>query len=287
MWDQGFGSFEGRDGARIAAYRWGGAKPRGVVQLAHGMGEHALRYRSSLAPLVEAGYAVYANDHRGHGRTAKPGQIGDYGPGGYGVVVDDMARLTNIAREENPGAPVVLLGHSMGAMLAQGYLLEHAALLAGAALSGAAAVDHLAALANHPRGLEGINEPFEPGRTPFDWLSRDEKEVDAYIADPLCGFALNPESMVSLFSQAPRLADPEQLARIPKGFPIYVFAGAEDPVIAHGAWNRPLIDRYVAAGAEVATEIYPGARHEVLNETNRAEVVGNLLAWLERTLDRR
>ncbi len=272
----------GSDGAEIAAYRWGPGRATRVVQLAHGMGEHARRYPVALKPLFDAGYVVYANDHRGHGATAKPGQLGDFGPRGYDGVVDDMARLTALAQDENPDARIVLLGHSMGAMLAQGYILMHASKIAGVALSGSAAVDHVVQLANHPRGLEGINEPFEPGRTAFDWLSRDEAEVDKYIADPLCGFSLRPESMVSLFSQGARLADAKELSRIPKGFPIYIFSGLMDPVNAKGEWLRPLIDRYVAAGAEVTTDLYPDARHEVLNETNCVEVVTNLKRWLDK-----
>lgn len=276
-------TFQGADGAPIAAYRWGDpAVAHAVLQIAHGMGEHALRYRAPLAPLAADGIVLYASDHRGHGRTAPNAEaLGDFGPGGYDCVVDDMARLTRLAREENPGKPVVLLGHSMGSFLLQGYLLQHAELLTGAALSGSAAVDHMLAIAGDPRGLGALNAPFEPARTPFEWLSRDAAEVDSYIADPLCGFGLNPASMASLFGQAQRLADATALARL-KGFPLYIFAGAEDPVNGGGAWIQPLIDRYKTAGAIVTTDIYPGARHEVLNETNRAEVVSRLHAWLNR-----
>jgi len=277
-------SFRGGDGAALAGYRWGApGQAKTIVQLAHGMGEHAGRYRSALSQVLEAGHVIYANDHRGHGLTATAETIGDFGPGGYDAVVDDLAQLNAVIRAENPSAKIILLGHSMGSMLAQGYVLSHADQIAGMALSGTTAVDLVAALGAHPRGLEAVNEPFEPGRTSFDWLSRDDAEVDAYIADPLCGFALKPESMVSLFSQGGRLADPTELAKIPKGFPIYIFVGEADPVNAKGAWLQPLVDRYVAAGAEVLTDIYPGARHEVLNETNRAEVVANLLRWLNRT----
>jgi alpha-beta hydrolase superfamily lysophospholipase len=276
--------FAGSDGARVAGYRWGAKGPaKRILQVAHGMGEHAMRYQAPLAPLVRAGYVIYANDHRGHGHTATSGTVGDYGPGGYNQVVDDMVRLTRHAKSENPGAQVVLLGHSMGSMLAQGYILDHAEELAGLALSGTTSVDKVTALAAHPRGLEAVNEPFEPGRTPFDWLSRDEKEVDSYIADPLCGFSLKADSMVSLFSQGERLANPSELARIPKNYPIYIFVGDEDPVNAKLAWLNPLIERYKAVGASVDVDIYRGARHEVLNETNRDEVVANLKSWLNQT----
>ncbi|BCW87694.1 Monoacylglycerol lipase [Alphaproteobacteria bacterium SO-S41] len=277
---------EGRDGASIACYRWQGDEPpRAVVQVAHGMGEHALRYPAALEPLTQQGFVLYANDHRGHGRTAPDAAaLGDYGPGGYDIVVDDMARLTDRAAADNPGLPIFFLGHSMGSMLGQGYLIHHAAKLAGAALSGSAAIDQLVQIAAHPEGLGALNAPFAPGRTGFEWLSRDEAEVDLYVADPLCGFGLTPESMMSLFGQAQRLAEPETLKRIPAGFPVYIFAGAEDPVNARGAWIAPLIERYTAAGLDVTARLYAGARHEVLNETNRAEVVGDLIDWLEKTL---
>ncbi len=148
-------------------------------------------------------------------------------------------------------------------------------------------MDHLARILDDPRGLAALNAPFQPARTDFDWLSRDTKEVEAYVADPLCGFVLTPESMASLFAQGPRLADPRQLARIRKGFPLYIFAGSEDPVNAGGAWLMLLIERYAAAGANVSTHLYPGARHELLNEVNRMEVLEDMERWFDATLKAR
>jgi len=197
-------------------------------------------------------------------------------------VVDDLAVLTRIACDEHPGLPVFFLGHSLGSMLGQAYLLDHSALVDGAALCGTAAVDHLVKLVEDPKGLALLNAPFEPARTPFEWLSRDPAQVDAYIADPLCGFALTPDTMMSVFAQAARLADPQQLRRIRPGFPLYVFVGDQDPVNRQMAWVMPLIERYKAAGLDVTVDMYPGARHELLNETNRAVVEGRLLVWLEK-----
>ncbi len=134
--------FVAADGHRIAGYRWGGPAPRGIVQIAHGMGEHAGRYRPLAAALVEAGLVVYASDHRGHGRTVdRPEHLGDLGPGGFAALVRDMAQLSRLARERSPGIPLILLGHSMGSYAAQLYLLDEAAALAGAVLSGSAALD--------------------------------------------------------------------------------------------------------------------------------------------------
>jgi alpha-beta hydrolase superfamily lysophospholipase len=274
------------DGGTMRVYRWEAAAPkRGVVQIAHGMGEHALRYRPVAEALADAGYDVYANDHRGHGAlAADAGALGDFGPGGFPAVVADMVEVTHIARSQAGRRPVVLLGHSMGSFAAQLYILDHSDLVGGVALSGTTAVDLLGAAATTGAWrLEDLNAAFEPARTPFDWLSREPSEVDAYIADPLCGFTVTPESYGSLFSVAPRLASPSQLQRIRRDLPLFLFVGDRDPVNANLAWFRPLIDRYREAGlTDVSWHVYGGARHEVLNETNRPEVVATLRAWIDR-----
>lgn len=278
--------FRGADGAGIAAYAWDTDQPpRAVIQLAHGMGEHARRYAPAVAPLVAAGYPVYANDHRGHGRTAaSPGELGDFGPGGFPAVVDDMLRLTGIIRRNHPGLPVVLLGHSMGSFAAQLYAVDHHDRIDALVLSGSAALDELGAAAAEAgeQGLEAFNAPFEPARTPYDWLSRDPSVVDAYIADPLCGFSVNEASTLSMFGAAGRLADPAALVGIGSDLPVYVFSGEQDPVGGNLAFVQTLLRRYREAGlTRVEQDFYPGGRHEMLNETNRDEVCRNLLAWLD------
>ena len=281
------GSFEfkGTDGTRVAAYHWPAIGPtRAVLQVSHGMGEHALRYRAPMQRLREAGIAIYADDHRGHGRTAPTAAaLGDFGPGGFAGIVDDMAVLSRLAREKNPGLKVFLLGHSLGSFALQIYLLAHSSLIDGAVLSGSAAMDMLPP--PDPAGLEAFNAPFEPARTKFDWLSRDAAQVDAYVADPLCGFSATPASMMSIFGAAAGLFEPGALDRVRKDLPLYLFAGDKDPLNGGLAFLSPLVERYRAAGiADVTTDFYAGGRHEMLNETNREEVISRLLAWIERRL---
>ena len=276
------------DGLCIACARWDSRGPaRAVVQIAHGMGEHMGRYAGTIDVLVAAGLTVYANDHRGHGLTAhSPSQLGEFGKGGFELLVQDMVRLSEIAREENPDLPLLLLGHSMGSFAAQGYVIDHSHEIAGLILSGSGALDGLArATFLAPAGSNLLNAAFEPARTPFDWLSRDQVVVDAFMADPLCFADLHPESLVSFLGTAPRLSDPVALRNIRGDLPIYLFSGSEDPVGQQLRGLHTLIGRYCDAGLrDIAFDFYPGGRHEMLNEINRRQVQTRLLGWISQTL---
>ncbi|MER5712998.1 alpha/beta hydrolase [Streptomyces sp. NPDC002122] len=285
-------TFASQDGVVIHVHTWlpeGDA--RGVVQIAHGMGEHAARYAPLAEHLTGLGFAVYAGDHRGHGLSMHAG-AGHFGENGWNLLVEDIAALTRIARDRHPGVPVILLGHSMGSFAAQQYLLDHAALVDGVALSGTTAVDGLlaglveAARQAAEEGVEGggvfdaFNAAFEPHRTDADWLSRDEKQVDAYLADPLCGFAADDRGMADMGAAAGRLAAP---AGIPADLPVYVLVGDHDPLNGRLALSDLLVARYREAGlTDLTYRSYEGARHELLNETNRDEVVADLTAWITR-----
>ena len=269
--------YEGADGTGLAGFRWSGAgKPKAVVQLAHGAGEHSMRYLGPLTPIIEAGYVVYAADHRGHGMTSGMSHLGDFGPGGAPAAVDDMAALARLIRERESGLPLVLLGHSMGAMFSQAWLMEHSALIDALVLSGTAGPA--------PIRAESLNAAFAPERTPYDWLSRDAAEVDKYIADPFCGIRFTPDSQASFMTLRERRLDPEALAKVKRGLPVYIFVGDADPINAGLTRLTPLVDAYQGAGLAVTLKVYPGGRHEMLNETNRDEVVADLRAWLERTV---
>jgi alpha-beta hydrolase superfamily lysophospholipase len=294
------------DGVRLGGYRWRPpGTPRGAVQIAHGMGEHAARYDRVGRALAGRGYLVVADDHRGHGRTAASGGFGDIGTDGWNRMIADLAEINAWLTEEAPGAPRVLLGHSMGAMLSQQYAYRHGDTLDALVLSGSPGlgaalqlfVSHTVArferwrrgaTAESPllqRMLFGsANEGFE-GSTGFEWLSRDVEEVAKYAADPQCGFVLRAGGLCDLFAGAREARSPRRHEAIPKALPILVFAGADDPVHGGGKGIDRLLAAYRRAGLEnVESRLYPGGRHEMFNETNREEVTADLLAWLERAL---
>jgi alpha-beta hydrolase superfamily lysophospholipase len=280
---------ETRDGSRIAAYRWEPAgTPRGVVQLTHGMGEHLLRYDRLATALTGAGFAVQGQDHRGHGATATSDDaLGQIGAAGWTGLVDDIDLLVERAHTEHPGLPVVLLAHSMGSFAAQQYVLEHSDRIAGLVLSGTAVLDLLepALDLDAPLDLSGFNAPFAPARTDFDWLSRDPAEVDKYVADPRCGFGLDVEGGKEMFARARALADPDRLAGIRSDLPVHVTVGEHDPIGGGLQLVTALVDRLRAAGlTDVTLAVWPEARHEVFNETNRDEITADVLAWLDRVV---
>ncbi len=264
-------TYPAQDGLEIVGYRWDPAgKPRGTVQLTHGMGEHMQRYR--------------------HGASARSGEeLGRLGTDGWRQLVTDIDLLVSRVHAEQPGLPLVLLGHSMGSFAVQQYLLDHSDQIDAVVLTGTTALDQLepALDLNQPIDLAAFNAAFQPARTDFDWLSRDEAIVDAYVADPRCGFGIDIDSAKAMFAGARRMADPGQVALVRADLPLYIAAGELDPVNANLALLNVVVDRYRAAGlTDVTVRTYPGARHEILNETNRDEVVTSILDWLDQVLSK-
>jgi alpha-beta hydrolase superfamily lysophospholipase len=289
------------DGAQIHVHRWlpDGA-PRAAVQIAHGLAEHAARYARLAEALTAEGYAVYASDHRGHGKTAAPADLGFFAArDGWAKCQDDLWALNRRIAADLPGLPIVFLGHSMGSFMGQRFIADHGDALAGAVLSGSngpppaiAAIGRLVArierLRLGPQGKSALlgqmffgafNKKFAPNRTDFDWLSRDPAEVDRYVADPLCGFPFSTQLGIDLLDALGGLAAPATVARIPKNLPVYIFSGERDPV---GDNLDGLIEAYRRGGlTRLSVRLYPDGRHEMLNETNRDEVTRDLLEWLK------
>ncbi|RFA10004.1 alpha/beta hydrolase [Subtercola boreus] len=280
------------DSLALATYRWNvpSGSPRAVVQLAHGVAEHSGRYGRLADALTDAGYEVHADDHRGHGASIGEADggvvpLGSFGAAGWEALVSDMIAFGESVKAEHPDLPLFLIAHSMGSFAAQQMLLERSDLYAGVVLSGSTALDVLAgALAANagdgPVELTAFNAAFEH-RTGYEWLSRDTAEVDAYVADPLSGFDLADDLIPQLFSAAARLADPAELGRIRHDLPILVVSGQDDPLSGDGQLVGILAQRYRDAGlTDVTLTVYPGARHEIFNETNRDEITATVIAWL-------
>jgi alpha-beta hydrolase superfamily lysophospholipase len=294
--------FQSVDAVTVTYRRWlPEGDVRATVQIVHGASEHAGRYARLAAALTGQGLAVYAMDLRGHGRTAEGTGTGRFGDRGIEGVLHDVRALQLIAAEQYPGVPRILLGHSMGSIIALAAAERDGAALAGLALSGplgvnpalAGMVSQLEAAAAAGMGdqpldaLGPFNAAFEPARTPYDWLSRDEAEVDAYLADPLAGdeMPLTYAYAAEVFGMNVRATGPEGVAELPEGLPVLLLSGQRDPVGGvDAAQVTALAGLLRDRGLPVEQHVYPDARHEVFNETNRDEVVADLLAWADQRL---
>lgn len=274
------------DATPIVTYAWSPpAPPRAVVQISHGVAEHAMRYERLAEALTAVGYAVYAHDHRGHGHSiGRRIELGSFGAPGWDGLVADLVQVSGSIAAAHPELPLILIGHSMGSFALQQAILDHSALYAAVVLSGSTSLDLMAAAlaaADPDAGLAPLNAGFEH-RTGYEWLSRDEAEVDAYVADPLSGYDLPAETMPQLFGSSARLADPTALAGIRPDLPMLIASGDADPLAGGGQLIETLAQRYRDAGVvDVTVRLFPGARHEIFNETNRDEVTGFVIDWLD------
>lgn len=294
------------DGKSIFVRTWlPSGTPKAILVIAHGMAEHGGRYERFASALASSGWAVSVPDHRGHGKTAAEGELGWLArKDGFSRIRDDLREVALEAQALNKDAPLFLFGHSMGSVLAETYIAAYGQGLAGCVLSGVVAPMPPLLLASGKliagtgSLFKGQKAPakmldkmsfsanikdFSPARTPFDWLSRDAGEVDKYVADPLCGFVCSFGFYRDLLSGLDSLyGKPSAFSKVPKDLPLFILAGAEDPIGGAHGFVPLLADKLKAAGlSSVETRLYPGARHEILNETNRDEVAKDIKDWLE------
>ena len=279
--------------------------PKAIVLLAHGMAEHSGRYSLLGKTLNDAGFGLYAHDQRGHGKTAEQGTLGYFADNdGWCAVVSDVASLAQHIGQTHPGVPIFLLGHSMGSYIAQAYLMHHSASLQGAILSAsnfqpvalyraASLIARFERLRQGPKGRSALiewlsfgsfNKAFKPNRTPYDWLSRDPAQVDAYASDPLCGFRCTNQLWIDLLGGLQQISKASNLAQIDPGLPLLIMGGECDPV-SEGKRLTDLAKALRDAGnRQLQLNLYPQARHELFNETNRDAVMADVIAWLNQAL---
>jgi alpha-beta hydrolase superfamily lysophospholipase len=271
----------------------------GIIQLLHGLGEHVNRYERFAKAANLHGIAVCAHDHRGHGGH---GGIAGYfaAKDGWNLVVEDAHVVHEHIREQFPEMPIVMLGHSMGSYVAQGFAMHYGPKLSGLLLSGSmwpqrakllpamllARIEALrldkrgrSALLDKP-GFGDFNKRFEPARTELDWLSRDEREVDLYVADPLCGGPYTCGLWIDVLGGLFQLGSDHALNRIPADLPILITGGSDDPVGGEDSMTRLLMHYAQTGHQRVTMKLYPEGRHEMLNEINRDEVTHDWLEWI-------
>ena len=298
-------SSDGRHAVHAVEWLPEGA-PRGVVQIVHGVAEYAGRYGHVARFLNEQGFAVCGEDHLGHGYTVNDGKYGYFAPkGGWDFLVRDIRRLRELEGQKFPGVPYVMLGHSMGSFLTRTYLIRYPGTVDGAVLSGTGqepaplvafgrALSGALCALRGPEYVSGLvydlslgayNKPFQPSRTGADWLSRDEAMVDADLGDPLCTFKPTVSMFRDMMGGLQYIARPANLKKMDPGTPVYFFSGDRDPVGTMGTGVEKVAGMFRRAGCrDVTVRLYPGGRHEMLNEINRGEVMEDLLSWLEKKI---
>lgn len=300
-----FLSSNGRTDIRARHWMPEGA-PKATVQIAHGIAEHCERYEDFCGWLCKNGFAVYINDHLGHGKSVHDeSELGffDY-KDGWMKVVRDMHTIFEMSCAEYPGIPHIIFGHSMGSFLTRTYLFTYpndfdGAIICGTAhiprsvirlghalassLAAASPKKHSAFLENTAFGT--YNQYFEPARTDYDWLTRDCDAVDKYIADPLCGFTATARLYADMMTGLLKITDKKNIDKVNKDLPVFFISGSMDPVGENGKGVKRAYAYFRAAGVkDVELKLYPGARHELLNEINKAEVYDDVVKWIKKKI---
>jgi alpha-beta hydrolase superfamily lysophospholipase len=299
------------DGAEISVNRWipdEGVKIRGIVQLSHGMVEHAMRYDRLGSILAENGYVFSAHDHRGHGKTAERAE--QTGKGGFGILADkdgfyrvvkDVDEVTEKVKKDFPGMKTILLGHSFGSFVAQAYIENYASHIDACILCGTAGPriammksgKIVAEIISAFRGRNATSPMLKKmafgaytKRIPDavngqEWLNRDKDAVQLYLDDKWCGFNPSIGFFCDMMGGLCRIHKPEEMKKIPQDLPVFIIYGGDDPVGDYGKTVQALYNIYLANGMKhVSIKEYPGARHELFNEINRDEVIEDVLSFI-------
>lgn len=302
-------TYKDQDDIDIFVYKWepDNGQIKAIVQISHGVAEHALRYQYFAEFLTANGYSVYADDHRGHGKSIKDGNIGYLGPNGWNGTVNSIHELTNVIKKEHPNVPIFLFAHSWGSFLGQDVIQQWGSDYKGCILSGTmSSINKLllkilgfmarraakkSATTPNTR-LDGLTtKPLnkrwskEPDATGFEWLSRDKEQVKKYVDDPLCGFVMPSSYFVELGNGFTKIWKKSNEKNIPKDLPIFFIAGELDSVSKETKMAKQLAKRYRSYGiTDVQEKYYPEARHEMLNELNKEEAYQDVTNWFDKHL---
>jgi alpha-beta hydrolase superfamily lysophospholipase len=278
-------SFKDDFGVEIMFYEWPVANPKAVIQIAHGLGEHARRYDGMAAMLNKAGFSVYADDHRGHGQTGvrqlennQIKRLGNLGPGGMAATYKQVADFSKLIKEENPNRPLVLLGHSWGSFIAQKVINKNSDMYDAVVLSGSALTmpGYLA--------TGDFNKVWKklPGSTGYEWLSRDVQVQNKFVEDPLTFLALAMQ-VFGVKNSLQLFGTPSKEIR--RDLPILVQVGETDPIGGEYS-NKALVEAYRknAGIDDIELFVYHECRHEIYNELNKEAIIDDLLAWVNERI---
>lgn len=298
---------KGTDGKKIFVYCWDNVlNPKAVIQIFHGMAEHAGRYEHFAKHLNSKGFIVYINDHRGHGKTAGAvEQLGYIGEDGFNKIVEDGHLINEFIQKNHKDLPILIFGFSFGSFVAQEYMISYGSKLKGVILCGSAArTGPEIALGKILANLQlmifddkkksrllnyltffGYNKRIKNNTYKFEWLSCNLDVIKKYEDDPLCGTVFTTGFYYYFFKALRELYKKDRLDKIPKTLPVLIISGSEDPVGNYGSWVKKLYKIYKNLGvSNLKLKLYHGARHELINESNQQEVFSDLVTWIDKQI---
>lgn len=302
--------YDSHGAGRIHGCRWmPQGEPKVILQIVHGIGEYVERYDHFANYLTERGFLVVAEDHMGHGQSVNGEGIQGYFHGGWFTAVDDTCQLLTDTRKEYPDTPYILFGHSMGSFMTRTLLCKYpdsgisGVIICGTGWQPAFALPAVIKVVEAVCRSNGETKPneklqnlvfgsynskVEHPRTPYDWLTRDAKIVDAYIADPMCGFTVSAGLLRELMKGICFIEQPGNLSAMRKDLPVFFIAGGDDPVGNYGKGVRQSAAAFRKAGmTDVSVRIYPLGRHEILNEINREEIYEDVVQWIDQVIGKK